>query len=251
MITLGTSWWVEILPQLEETSLAARLDTRGPFAGWVVLHPQNGQLVDGVAIGPMFCPSSPLPPLYLVGGFRVGMPSYVGISGAMHDDQFVERRVNSCCSPKMDGEISGGGMLIPNSSIRRRDVTDGSSHTLLVGEASDYCFAKNGSPSRVDAGVPDGWLAGTLALGTPPNYDPTRTPAAYNITTVRYPINTRDYELPGIYVDRGANNPLLSAHPSGAVALLADGSVQFLGDNTDVLTLKRLATRDDGATTSH
>src|SRR4051812_3040780 len=84
IITFGTSWWVEILLQLDETNLASRLDTHGPFSGWVVLHPQNGQLIDGRLIAPMFCPSSPLPQLYSVGGFRVGMPSYVGISGAMH-----------------------------------------------------------------------------------------------------------------------------------------------------------------------
>jgi hypothetical protein len=29
-------------------------------------------------------------------------------------------------------------------------------------------------------------------------------------------------------------------------ALFADGSVHFLSDNTDMLTLARLATRDDG-----
>jgi hypothetical protein len=30
-------------------------------------------------------------------------------------------------------------------------------------------------------------------------------------------------------------------------ALFADGAVHFLSDNTDILTLARLATRDDGA----
>jgi len=245
LATIGTSWWVEILPQLEESTLAARLDVSGPHAGWVSSHPQNGQVVDEVLIGVMHCPSSPLPQFYHVGTVSVGTPSYVGISGATNDPEFPETRVNVCCSPALGGEIAAGGMLIPNAAVERRTVTDGASHTLLVGEASDYCFTKTGIPFRVDGGFPGGWLAGTLAEGTPPNYDPSRTPIAVNITTIRYPVNTRDFELPGIDDGRGANNPLLSAHPGGAVALFADGSVHFLADDTQVLALKRLATRDD------
>jgi type II secretory pathway pseudopilin PulG len=245
VVTMGTSWWVQILPQIEQTPLSSRLDVRGPNAGWVVLHPQNGQLVDAVQVATMFCPSSPLAPLYPVGGFRVAMPSYVGISGAAADSEFKERRTTSCCSPKANGQISSGGMLIANARVELRDVTDGTSHTLLVGEASDYCYSKLGLPKHVDGGFPNGWLAGTFAVGTPPQYDPTRTPAAYNINTVAYSVNTRDYELPGVYEDGGVNNPLVSAHPNGVCALLADGSAQFLSNDLELVTLKRLATRDD------
>jgi prepilin-type processing-associated H-X9-DG protein len=242
---------VELLPQLEETAIASRFDIRGPHAGWAVLHPHNGQLVNDVVIGVMFCPSSPLPRLDRVGSFRVGMPSYVGISGAMSDDEFPEKRVNKCCTPVMGGEISAGGMLVPNEAIKRHSVVDGTSHTLIVGEASDYCLAASGTPFRVDAGFPNGWLTGTVALSTPPAYDPTLTPAAYNITTVRYPLNTRDYELPGIDDDHGANNPLIAAHPGGVDTLFADGSVSFLADGTQTLVLKRLATRDEGGVDTH
>ncbi|MCA9082028.1 MAG: DUF1559 domain-containing protein, partial [Planctomycetaceae bacterium] len=41
-------------------------------------------------------------------------------------------------------------------------------------------------------------------------------------------------------------NPLISGHTGGAHVLLADGSVRFVSDNMHLLTLKRLATRDDG-----
>jgi hypothetical protein len=44
----------------------------------------------------------------------------------------------------------------------------------------------------------------------------------------------------------GSNNPLNSAHTGGVHALLTDGSVRFLGDNIDMLTLRRLMTRADG-----
>ena len=245
MLSFGVSWWTDILPDLDEAALAARLDVTGANAGWMVLHPLNGRLIDNVFISTIFCPSSSIIPFSSVGGFRVEMPSYVGVSGAANGDGFVETRVSKCCVPLNDGELAAGGVLIPNQAIRRSKVTDGTSHTLLVGETSEYCFDTHGISRRVDGGFPNGWIMGTSASGVPPDYDP-RMPGAYNVTTVQHPINTRDYDLPGIHDDHGANNPFLSAHPGGAVLLFADGSVHFMSQDTEIQALKRLATRDDG-----
>jgi prepilin-type N-terminal cleavage/methylation domain-containing protein len=238
--SFGVSWWADIMGDLDEPSIAARLDVTGPNCGWVALNPQNGTLVDGVFISTMVCPSSPLVALYPVTGFRVCNPSYVGISGAGSGNDFKQQpadRVGPCCGGSKSGERSSGGMLIVNDSIRRNKVTDGTSHTLIVGEASDYCFgAKAAGPMRVDGGFPNGWTMGTLGTG---NY-------AFNVTTVQYPIGTSDYDLPGIENDHGPNNPLLAAHPGGIVALFADDSVHFMSQETDITALKRFATRDDG-----
>jgi prepilin-type N-terminal cleavage/methylation domain-containing protein/prepilin-type processing-associated H-X9-DG protein len=239
----GVSWWADILGDLEESALAARLDTTGPNAGWVKLHPENGQLLNGVVIGTMNCPSSPIPPLYVNGRLQIQVPSYVGISGASSGDDFVEKTAQDCCTTP-GGELSAGGVLVPNTSILRCKITDGTSHTLIVGETSDYALGSSGDMHQIGGGFPDGWLMGTIGVGTPPNYYP-RTADVENVTTIRYPIGTRDYTLPGISELHGTNNPLLSAHPGGAVSLFADGSVQFLTEQTDVLTLKRFASRDD------
>jgi prepilin-type processing-associated H-X9-DG protein len=48
--------------------------------------------------------------------------------------------------------------------------------------------------------------------------------------------------------NHGPNNPLLSAHPGGINGALGDGSVRFIAKTLDMLTLRRLATRDDGQT---
>jgi prepilin-type processing-associated H-X9-DG protein len=63
---------------------------------------------------------------------------------------------------------------------------------------------------------------------------------------VRYSLNEHRYDLPGIWMDRGANNPLLSPHPGIVNVLYCDGSVHALDDSIDVNILKSLATRDDG-----
>jgi hypothetical protein len=69
----------------------------------------------------------------------------------------------------------------------------------------------------------------------------------FNGTSIRYPINTRAWELKGIGPDYyGANYPILSPHPGGAQAVTADGSVHFLAEALDLQTLFNLSNRDDG-----
>lgn len=238
----GHSWWVELLPYLEQQDVYQRFDRRGADGGWAVWHAKNGELVNGLLISTMWCPSSPLEPLLRVGYARVMAPSYVGIAGAASSEDFPETRVNRCCSPTHDGEISAGGVLLPNASVRLREITDGTSQTLVVGEASDFAF-KNGLAFRIDGGNANGWIMGTHGAGTPPNFL-SATPA-WNLTSTKYPPNTRDYTLPGIETDHGPNNPLLSAHPGGVSALMLDASVTFLIDSIDLPTFASLSTRDD------
>jgi prepilin-type N-terminal cleavage/methylation domain-containing protein/prepilin-type processing-associated H-X9-DG protein len=245
--TYGVSWWVELLPFIGESDLYDRLDRRGAHCGSPILHATNGIVIDRLTFNFMLCPSSDVPALYQTGVVESLMPSYVGISGATSHDGFAESRVEICCLPRNDGEISGGGLLVPNRSIRLRDIRDGVSKTILVGECSDYLFDKNGTAQRVDGGFNYGWLTGTIMTGTPPNYTTSIAPRPYNLTTLRYAPNSPGYERPGVQSPHGVNNPLLSAHPGGVHVLLLDGSVQFLRDDISVSTLKSLATRDDGA----
>lgn len=243
--TYGFSWWVELLPFLEESGLYDRLDRRGSHCGSPSLHSSNAKAIDRVTLPFMLCPSSSLPPFWRTGGVETLMPSYVGISGATSHDGFTEDRVETCCLPKNDGEISAGGVLVPNRRIQLREVSDGLSKTMVVGECSDSLYSQNGSVQRVDGGFNYGWLTGTFMVGTPPAYTTTIAPRPYNLTTIRYAPNTRDYERPGVLTGHGVNNPLLSAHPGGVHGILLDGSVQFLQDEISTYLLKCLATRDD------
>lgn len=244
-VTYGVSWWVDVLPYLESSAIADRIDTTGSNCGSVLFHTDNAMLVNEVAIAPMACPSSPLPRLKQVGGVQVMMPSYVGIAGASSHGGFPETRVATCCQGWKDGEISAGGVLVPNRAIRFSEVIDGASNTLIVGEASDFAIDAKGNQRRIDGGFNHGWLIGTNATGTPPEYSTSRPPRCWNITTIRYPVNTRDYMLDGIRDNHGANNPLMSVHPNGTNGLYLDGSVQFFDASLDLTILKSQATRDD------
>jgi prepilin-type processing-associated H-X9-DG protein len=74
-------------------------------------------------------------------------------------------------------------------------------------------------------------------------------------TTIRYRINQKNgwvqnTNFVGVSNTRwdgeDPNVPLMSAHTGGVNALFGDASVHFLSDATSILTLARLATRDDG-----
>lgn len=243
--TFGVSWFARILPYVEQLPLYNRLDLSGPHAGSMLLNSTNASAANQVVIPLWRCPSSPIPPLYSVGAVEVMMPSYVGISGSSSDQVFPEKRVATCCIPERQGQISAGGVLIPNRAVRLAEILDGLSNTLAVGECSDVASDSSGVIFRVDGGFPNGWITGTASQGTPPSYGGSFAPPCWNVTTIRYLPNMHEYSRPGIDDDRGANNPLLSAHPGGVLAAMVDGSVRLLPNEIDLKVLKQLATRDD------
>ena len=67
---------------------------------------------------------------------------------------------------------------------------------------------------------------------------------------VRYAPNSRVLGANGLVWSAwddasGSNCPLSSAHTGGVQALLTDGSVRFVSDNIDMLTLTVLSVRND------
>jgi hypothetical protein len=234
---------LESLPDIEQRELYDRIDQFSTNSGFVLLHTANGKVIHQFTTPVAHCPSTQFSIFEPIAQFQVMMPSYVGISGASTGGGFNERRTTPCCVPRLDGEISSGGLLVPNRAIAASEVTDGLSRTLIVGESSAFAFDSIGTAYRIDGGFRSGWLLGTSAIGTPPSYEGGFP--SWNITTVRYAINETNYNLPGVYSDHGANNPLLSSHPRGANLLTAGGAVTFFDEHTDLLTLKTYATRDD------
>jgi type II secretory pathway pseudopilin PulG len=253
--SLGISWWVGLLPYLEQGTLYSRIDMEGRSGaniGFALLNATNSSAINNIVIEAMRCPSSPLP-MFPPSGAPVMLPHYVGISGAssndgVNADDFPESRVTTCCILST-GQIAGGGVLVPNLAIRLSQITDGSSNVVIVGEVSDFAVDRNGGPQRIDGGFPYGWIMGTNAVGSPPAYKGSYgVPMSYNLKTIRFAPGTRTFELPGMadLSFTGPNSALLSPHVGMTQILLADGSCRVLSNNISLVTLKRLATRDDG-----
>jgi len=162
------------------------------------------------------------------------------------------------------------GLLYSWSKIRFRDITDGSSNTLLVGERDDNRGAaiwagirnqSHGSGFPLD---PSGLGAEIDASGLIPETIADRPPFslvedALGCTLLQ--INSRDYGGV-IRMDTASEELRLafypgfgSKHDSGAHFLFADGSVHYINDTIDSNasdtvaefgTLQRLSVRNDG-----
>ncbi|GDY10510.1 hypothetical protein LBMAG52_39980 [Planctomycetia bacterium] len=125
---------------------------------------------------------------------------------------------------------------------------------MVVGEASDFIYNTAGQ-KIVDANGVHGILMGSPNL--------TRIEAApggmfdrqFNLLTVRYSPNAKavdnDANWPGIGDNFGINLPLNSPHSGGTHGLMGDGTVRLISNGIDMLTYRRIMTRDDGAVTAN
>jgi prepilin-type N-terminal cleavage/methylation domain-containing protein/prepilin-type processing-associated H-X9-DG protein len=248
----GVSWYVGTLPFVEQTALFNKFDHTSANNGWSQTNANNAALANNLIISYMLCPSSDLDALWDAGSCQQVMPHYAGIAGALSGSGFTESRVatgTNCCNANVQGgSVSSGGLLPPAKTLGLATATDGTSNVMIVGEISSWGRKTDGTRQRIDSGYPHGWMMGIeYNAGTVPgetitsNYSRT-----FNLTTVNYPIGTKLWGPPGIGENQGVNNPLQSNHPGGCNIALADGSVRFVSNTMDMLTLRRLATRDDG-----
>jgi prepilin-type N-terminal cleavage/methylation domain-containing protein/prepilin-type processing-associated H-X9-DG protein len=166
---------------------------------------------------------------------------YVGIAGATPDPA---GRTNVCSATGAgygNGTYCNNGVLAPNDCFRMRDIKDGTSNTVVVGEQSGQV---NGQDSR--SNYYGGWSGmGTSAkmntLGSGSNW-------GSGTTTVMYSVNSFWNSGAGdeAYRTYGANTVLGSYHTGGTHVLLVDGSVRFVSDNMDFGTLANLCSKNDG-----
>ncbi|MCA9246332.1 MAG: DUF1559 domain-containing protein, partial [Planctomycetales bacterium] len=258
--TWGFSWHVAILPYTEQTALWDQLDHTGeqgtaagsslPHTGLIYdngstqFNTYNGRLVAGQVISYMACPSSPLDLWGLKGTVVPGNPGaqspmYTAVTGSIEHVSAEDKQSQG--NPHRHVCIrSRGGVLIGNAFLSFRDIRDGATNTILVGEQSDWCRGPNGQPINCRSDYNHSFTMGA----TPEAHEDDRW---FNTTTVRYEINHKEWSSPGVGNQYYAcNRPIQSAHPGGAHVALADGSVHFLIESLDLETLYHLSDRDDG-----
>ncbi|MEM8733800.1 MAG: DUF1559 domain-containing protein [Planctomycetota bacterium] len=124
---------------------------------------------------------------------------------------------------EMPIDDDNNGLLYLNSQVRFRDILDGSTYTRLVGEAAI---------ERSNLG----WVSGTRS--TLRNGGSLKS-VGYNYQTQQ---STDQLTQPAALSVGGFS----SFHTGGAQFVFADGSVQFLSENTDAELLQNLANRADG-----
>ena len=234
------SWRTAILPQLELASLDQRIDR-----SQAATIPSNQPNVN-VSVPLFHCPStsSPseiVPEVFLFNGG--GLSTEVVGSAARSDYEAIGgfQQMSALAPNTVAGPLAGvrfgvwGEPRYDHSSntfrvlryrvARFRDVTDGLSNTLLVGEL---------------AGRPDVYQKGELVDAYPFD-DPNK---GMDVHAAAWAISTHFPWLVGYAEINTANHRgLYSFHNAGANAALADGSVRFLSEATSIETLAAMCTR--------
>ena len=247
----GHSFWVAALPFAEQNNLMGIYDLAGQgWTGGSNATLPNALAVQGKIIPWLLCPSSPftefpeagLTDLQMAGSTNTdpaaqGMkPCYTGISGSFIHPTMTVGRSGSI--------LSQGGILLNDAGVGFGNIPDGSSNTILTGEQSDFMINIDGGNIEVRSDGNHGFNMGARSQGPGQG-------RIFNLTSLRHTINFRDFEsADGAAGNIGANRPLISAHTGGANVSLADGSVHFLSDSTELLALFNLGDRDDGNVSS-
>ena len=120
------------------------------------------------------------------------------------------------------------GMFFRLSSVRLRDVTDGTSQTVGIGE------------TQYESSEIDHWSIGSDDLGR--NNTPNSADASEFLGSLGVPLNQFD---DGTSTDR-LELSFKSRHTGGCQFLLMDGSVRFISENVSSNARQALGTRQAG-----
>ena len=256
----GWGWGTALLPYLDQAPLSNQLDSAQPI--WAPQH------ASGIAMTlPVFlCPSAtggdepftvqdaagnPL----LIGGSSVllGRSHYVASHGqescwgdcgsSLTGLVFTDIYSGTTRTVSINGNagVVADGPFYRNSATRFRDMTDGTSTTILLGEHS----------SRLSDKTWVGVVPGAFThprISTPLN----GSDAAATLTLVHAGPSGGELDITGFPIIHPVNFPTLhvgqmySEHVGGGHLCMGDGSVRFISENIDLLTFAELSSMSEG-----
>ncbi|MFU7557299.1 DUF1559 domain-containing protein [Roseiconus sp. JC912] len=202
-------WTVPLLPFLEQSSIASRIDMKASLAA-----AKHG-IARQTSLPLMLCPSDIADPMFTLyaededeeesGSYASGHPfisqneseplmrlptaNYVGVFGTMESDDEIPAPI-------------GDGAFLENRVVRFRDIQRGLSRTMIVGE-------------RTMAQVPSTWLGVSLA-----GEDAAARLVGSALEGVNHPL--------------ADESDFSSRHPGGANFLWGDGHVSFISESIDL-----------------
>jgi prepilin-type processing-associated H-X9-DG protein len=237
----NSNGWLEVLPYLEQENLHRAWNqnqavsncmtgnegccppvvSTGTLAGDAV-NSGNGN-VAATKVSVFRCPADGGDPL-------LGTDQYYGIKagsslrGVKNNYDFCVLANYDCNYWKRQSQTSRR-MFGENSDCRVADVTDGTSNTIMLAEMTYDVYNGECNPWAYRGWVQTGIDPGTSAINN------------WTWST----ITPRTGQL-------GSWSRMGSWHTGGAQAAMADGSVRFFSESTDVTVLGRLAAMADGST---
>jgi prepilin-type N-terminal cleavage/methylation domain-containing protein len=141
------------------------------------------------------------------------------------------------------GGPANNGAIFPLSNISFKNITDGTSHTIMYGELS-WRVDRRQSESPYSGFEP--WIVGSTSINSAGGTSGS-TGYVQNAKNIRYPVNGEHYAN-----EDGSPNVTLtdvslgSNHPGGTHLGMCDGSANFLTEEVDIKLYRRMASRDSG-----
>ena len=231
----GPGWSVLIMPYIEQNALHGAFDFDGTFASRVCdqVTPMNKELQ--WTPNPAFqCPSDP--------NSQSDIPNsnYYACSGGGDDSEAVctAIRDNLCA-------FLNNGIFYVNSKVRIRDITDGTSNTIMAGETI-WCNLLTGEIAQfgtANNGMHWSWASTVQVYPHQGTFGALRS-CASAIDPINDPISPFD---PNTWVNY--HTPMRtfgSNHPGGCHLMMADGSVHFASDTLALHIFRDLGACDDG-----
>jgi prepilin-type processing-associated H-X9-DG protein len=248
-----TPWMVQLSPFLEQNPfynqwLAATSTASNPLQAVQAEAKGGPNSLYATVIPSLICPADPLPSppvvlIYLPGasssfpdGVISSLTSYGPNTGTRGPAILID-------PPNID---DGVFLVLTKQPIRIADITDGTSSTILFGEAyhrdplwktfSDQCMYP-ASYNQDDMSQMAAWWNfndGWRNASAPINWQLTPSDVAGPFTRWGQPCRDLEYKRDGAYG---------SGHGGGANVVFADGSVHFLRDSMSLTTLRSLSTR--------
>ena len=213
----GLAWGSMLLPQFDQTPLFEQFDSHVPVWDAVNLTPRETHL-------PVFlCPSDP----YSEGGFVVRDDTVTPVERYAAASYAANWGPSTATVNLDDTPLQSQGVFYRNSSTRIRDITDGLSNTLALGERTN------------------GPIPGSATLGGHSFFETAWSAAVREITD--YPDDHGHMVLfetqfrpnqPG-----GDDKGLSAPHVGLCHFALCDGSVRAISENIDATTYNALSTR--------
>lgn len=235
-------WAAYILPSMEQSTIYNTLEISDISLAEALDNPAMVSIMKQ-PLAAFQCPSSPVPAETdrdinsLSGGPDVFLTisTYAGNGGSW---RLYKTKASAAAAGRNEGCVNG--VFWSNSSVQFRDITDGTTNTIMVGERT--------------------WEL--TKLGTPLSFKGRTHPHAAHIYGTATAASNTYYgmaDVLGVGESRinGSGYPrnsFSSSHTGGAHFVLCDGSVRFISENVDHLkstsaidsTFERLLDRADG-----
>ena len=269
------SWFVRILPYIDQAAAyeAAPFENScfdNNSAGWAGQN-RAWAVMNDTRVPSFNCPSSVLPQTHTYATnaktqalgapeeLTVQISDYAANSGCrflggttntQHQDVFW-----AWGGPHADNGMlpmllrpDWGAPPFTGTPVEVRNVTDGMSNTVMIGEQSDFAYDKR--DHRASSALGGFWSCSTASSpSSKSNYVVTAFPVNYAGTAWW---SWAGLEWNGGWQPNGRqvawnSSAFRSAHPGGAQFVMGDGVVTFLSENVDFATYTALMDRDDAS----